>query len=219
MSELEKKPTNHQAVSVDQERIDRMYALLEQSDQDTKALLQWAISKLEELTRPCTDIVDLVMKFAILPQHKLDEIIDTLMFYDIIQGYLIIAMRDAGESKDAIDNALCALKRALNNGCDAATARNAYLGDEADSADDDTLPEKVTEKELFWYEHELRELKTVKRQEVHEKIKKAREKGDLSENVEYDAAKNEQALIESRIKELEKIISVFRFYYRLRLRV
>ncbi|NLL71535.1 MAG: transcription elongation factor GreA [Epulopiscium sp.] len=55
-------------------------------------------------------------------------------------------------------------------------------------------------------EEELDELKIVKRKEVAEKIKEARAQGDLSENAEYDAAKDEQAEIESRIAELEKIL-------------
>ncbi|NLM12769.1 MAG: transcription elongation factor GreA [Epulopiscium sp.] len=55
-------------------------------------------------------------------------------------------------------------------------------------------------------ENELQELKTVRRKEVAEKIKEARGQGDLSENAEYDAAKEEQAEIETRIVELEKIL-------------
>ena len=51
---------------------------------------------------------------------------------------------------------------------------------------------------------ELEELKTVKRSEIAEKIKVARGYGDLSENSEYDAAKNEQAEIEARIAVLEE---------------
>lgn len=55
-------------------------------------------------------------------------------------------------------------------------------------------------------EEELEDLKTVKRKEVAEKIKEARGQGDLSENAEYDAAKEEQAEIESRIIKLEKML-------------
>lgn len=55
-------------------------------------------------------------------------------------------------------------------------------------------------------ENELQELKTIRRKEVAEKIKEARGQGDLSENAEYDAAKEEQAEIETRIVELEKIL-------------
>jgi len=55
-------------------------------------------------------------------------------------------------------------------------------------------------------EVELEELKTVKRKEVAEKIKEARGQGDLSENAEYDAAKEEQGEIESRIVVLEKML-------------
>ena len=56
------------------------------------------------------------------------------------------------------------------------------------------------------YEDELHELKVVRRKEVAQKIKEAREQGDLSENAEYDAAKDEQRDIEARIEELEKIL-------------
>ena len=55
-------------------------------------------------------------------------------------------------------------------------------------------------------ETELHELKVVKRKEVSQKIKEAREQGDLSENAEYDAAKDEQRDIEARIEEIEKIL-------------
>lgn len=55
-------------------------------------------------------------------------------------------------------------------------------------------------------EDELEDLKVVKRKEVSQKIKEAREQGDLSENAEYDAAKDEQRDIEARIEELEKIL-------------
>lgn len=55
-------------------------------------------------------------------------------------------------------------------------------------------------------EDELEDLKIVKRKEVSQKIKEAREQGDLSENAEYDAAKDEQRDIEARIDELEKIL-------------
>ncbi len=55
-------------------------------------------------------------------------------------------------------------------------------------------------------EDELQDLKVVRRQEVAQKIKEAREQGDLSENAEYDAAKDEQRDIEARIEELEKIL-------------
>lgn len=55
-------------------------------------------------------------------------------------------------------------------------------------------------------ENELEDLKVVRRKEVAQKIKEAREQGDLSENAEYDAAKDEQRDIELRIEELEKIL-------------
>ena len=55
-------------------------------------------------------------------------------------------------------------------------------------------------------EEELNELKTVKRPRVIEALKDARAQGDLSENADYDAARNDQAQIEARIKELEYMI-------------
>ena len=64
----------------------------------------------------------------------------------------------------------------------------------------------LTREGLEKYESELNELKVVKRQEVAQKIKEAREQGDLSENAEYDAAKDEQRDIEARIEELEKLL-------------
>ena len=59
---------------------------------------------------------------------------------------------------------------------------------------------------LKQYEDELQNLKVVKRKEVAQKIKEAREQGDLSENAQYDAAKDEQSDIELRIEELEKLL-------------
>ena len=56
------------------------------------------------------------------------------------------------------------------------------------------------------YEDELQDLKVNRRREIAQKIKEAREQGDLSENAEYDAAKDEQRDIEARIEELEKIL-------------
>jgi len=56
------------------------------------------------------------------------------------------------------------------------------------------------------YEEELSDLKVYKRKEVAQKIKEAREQGDLSENAEYDAAKEEQRDIELRIEELENLL-------------
>lgn len=55
-------------------------------------------------------------------------------------------------------------------------------------------------------EEELEFLKTIKRVEIKEKIKVARGYGDLSENAEYDEAKNEQAFVEGRIAQLENML-------------
>lgn len=59
-------------------------------------------------------------------------------------------------------------------------------------------------------ERELDNLRTVKRKEVADKIKVARGYGDLSENAEYDAAKEEQAIVEARIADLEATLKVAR---------
>jgi len=64
----------------------------------------------------------------------------------------------------------------------------------------------LTEEGLEELTKELEELKTVKRAEVIQALKEARALGDLSENAEYDAARNEQAIVEGRIKELEIMI-------------
>lgn len=64
----------------------------------------------------------------------------------------------------------------------------------------------LTYEGLRLLEDELQELKVNKRKEVAQKIKEAREQGDLSENAEYDAAKDEQRDIEARIEEIDKIL-------------
>ena len=64
----------------------------------------------------------------------------------------------------------------------------------------------ITEEGLNDIKKELDELKLVKRPEVINALKDARAQGDLSENAEYDAARTEQAIVESRIKELEAMM-------------
>ena len=64
----------------------------------------------------------------------------------------------------------------------------------------------LTDEGLKNYEQELEYLKTVKRKEVAEKIKVALSFGDLSENSEYDEAKNDQAMLEARIAQVETIL-------------
>ena len=64
----------------------------------------------------------------------------------------------------------------------------------------------MTYEGLKTLENELEELRTVRRKEVSQKIKEAREQGDLSENAEYDAALDEQRDIEARIEEIQKIL-------------
>ena len=70
----------------------------------------------------------------------------------------------------------------------------------------DTKKRLLTSAGLKMLEDELVHLKVVERKDVAEKIKEAREQGDLSENAEYDAAKDHQRDIETRIVELENIL-------------
>jgi transcription elongation factor GreA len=67
-------------------------------------------------------------------------------------------------------------------------------------------PTMLTEEGLKNLEEELAHLQNEKRKEIAEKIKVARSYGDLSENSEYDDAKNEQAIIEARITTIEAIL-------------
>ena len=67
-------------------------------------------------------------------------------------------------------------------------------------------PTMLTEEGLKNLEEELAYLQDVKRKEIAEKIKVARSYGDLSENSEYDDAKNEQAIMEARITTIEAIL-------------
>lgn len=64
----------------------------------------------------------------------------------------------------------------------------------------------LTDEGLKKLEQELEHLKTITRKEVSEKIKEALSFGDLSENSEYDEAKNEQAIVEARIVQLEEML-------------
>ena len=64
----------------------------------------------------------------------------------------------------------------------------------------------LTEEGLEEVKKELEELKLVKRPEIINALKDARAQGDLSENAEYDAARTEQAIVESRIKDLEAML-------------
>lgn len=64
----------------------------------------------------------------------------------------------------------------------------------------------LTDEGLAKLEEELHDLIVNKRKEIAQKIKEAREQGDLSENAEYDAARDEQRENEARIKEIQKIL-------------
>lgn len=65
----------------------------------------------------------------------------------------------------------------------------------------------LTQEGKIKLEEELHHLETVKRIEIGERIKIAREFGDISENSEYDDAKNEQGMMEARIAEISRILS------------
>src|SRR4051812_3121573 len=65
----------------------------------------------------------------------------------------------------------------------------------------------VTKKRLAEIEEEVRQLKVHGRKEVAMRIAEARAQGDLSENAEYDAAREEQGLLELRIKKLERVLT------------
>ncbi len=67
-------------------------------------------------------------------------------------------------------------------------------------------PILLTEEGLKKLEEELEFLKTVRRKEIAEKIKVALSFGDLSENSEYDEAKNDQAFVEARIADIEAML-------------
>lgn len=68
----------------------------------------------------------------------------------------------------------------------------------------------MTEEGYSKLKNELEHLKTKGREEVANAIAEAREKGDLSENAEYDAAKDAQGLLEMKINELEKVMATAR---------
>lgn len=68
----------------------------------------------------------------------------------------------------------------------------------------------VTHEGYAKLEADLENLRTVRRKEVADKIKTARGYGDLSENAEYDAAKEEQAIVEARIADLEATLKIAR---------
>lgn len=64
----------------------------------------------------------------------------------------------------------------------------------------------MSKAKLIEFEQELEYLKSTRRQEIAETIKEARSHGDLSENSEYDEAKNTQAMVEARIAEIERML-------------
>ena len=76
----------------------------------------------------------------------------------------------------------------------------------ASEATGQAIKQLLTREGVRKLEEELEDLKVVKRMEVAERIKTAIAFGDLSENAEYDAAKNQQAFIEGRIREIEQML-------------
>ena len=84
-----------------------------------------------------------------------------------------------------------------------ATEEDAHMGDDSSAQNSSTKVTLVTKDGFDKLKEELEHLKSVKRKEVAERIKEAISYGDLSENSEYEEAKNEQAFVEGRIMELE----------------
>jgi len=68
----------------------------------------------------------------------------------------------------------------------------------------------LTQEGYLKLQEELEDLRTTKRQEIAERLHEAMEGGELIENAEYEAAKNEQAFVEGRIKELEMLLATAR---------
>jgi transcription elongation factor GreA len=93
--------------------------------------------------------------------------------------------------------------RSVPNAAKAATRARGGAGRAMADAEREVL---LTAEGLRKLEEELELLRTDRRKEVAERIKVAREFGDLSENAEYEAAKNEQAFVESRILSLETLL-------------
>ncbi len=94
----------------------------------------------------------------------------------------------------------------LNDGLSLGDTLAAPSGGSSAAYDDDHEETLVTKEGLKKLKDELENLKTVRRKEVAQRLKEAISYGDLSENSEYEEAKNEQAFIEGRILELEQKI-------------
>ncbi len=94
-------------------------------------------------------------------------------------------------------------------GSDEPSSRRGSQGDDIIAGDDDGADDAetlVTKEGLKKLKEELETLKTIRRKEVAQRLKEAISYGDLSENSEYEEAKNEQAFVEGRIIELEEKI-------------
>ena len=83
-----------------------------------------------------------------------------------------------------------------------------YISEQLEAIMSNSKEIVITVEGLAKLENELEELKVVRRADVAEKIKQALAFGDLSENAEYDEAKNEQAFVESRIVQIEKMLKI-----------
>jgi transcription elongation factor GreA len=84
--------------------------------------------------------------------------------------------------------------------------KSSYIDISSGIKDKDSDTFKLTKRGLEILKSELKELKTVKRAEISERIRQARALGDISENSEYEDAKREQAVVEIRISELENML-------------
>ncbi|MBT3835187.1 transcription elongation factor GreA [Candidatus Peribacteria bacterium] len=88
------------------------------------------------------------------------------------------------------------------------TKQDDFITDDTAATSEEEQEILITKEGLQQLKEELDELKNVRRKEVAERLREAISYGDLSENAEYEEAKNEQAFVEGRILELEKKIKL-----------
>ncbi|MCF7846224.1 MAG: transcription elongation factor GreA [Candidatus Peribacteraceae bacterium] len=115
-------------------------------------------------------------------------------------------MNDENSTKDELTEEDLTLAGKSTAGDDSASADEGEDEGEDGSAGGDDQQTLVTREGLKKLKDELEELENVRRREVAARLKEAISFGDLSENSEYEDAKNEQALVENRIAELKRMI-------------
>ncbi|MCK5471676.1 transcription elongation factor GreA [Candidatus Gracilibacteria bacterium] len=115
-------------------------------------------------------------------------------------------MADENRNKDELTEDDLTLAGQSTSGKDDDDSDNEEENEDTDTDSDDSQQTLVTREGLKNLKDELEELENVKRKEVAQRLKEAISFGDLSENSEYEDAKNEQALTENRIAELKRMI-------------